>query len=147
MKKSSLFQTLVSAVASIAILTPSVAMANSYVASIRNQLVSAANTAGFWGLSLHDVDAGNLGSRDSEWMTVNLRAGVPYTFIGVCDQDCRDVDLHLYDDNGNLVRSDTGYDDFPVVAVTPRWSGQFTVKISMASCSANYCYYGLGMFK
>ncbi|MGA7935472.1 MAG: hypothetical protein WCA35_18115, partial [Kovacikia sp.] len=69
-----------------------------------------------------------------------------YGLIGVCDRDCRDLDLRLYDENGNLVAADTSSDDTPFVSLTPRWSGQFYLRVDMANCRANYCYYGVGVF-
>jgi len=40
-----------------------------------------------------------------------------------------DLDVYVYDHNGNLVASDTDYSDDCVVAWTPRWTGNFTIKI------------------
>ena len=72
---------------------------------------------------------------------VTLRGGVEYTFVGACDRDCSDLDLQLYDQNGVLVDQDLLEDDVPVVSVTPEWTGPFTVKVIMASCSVSPCVY------
>lgn len=77
--------------------------------------------------------------------TMTLRRGVDYTFTGECDLDCSDLDLRLYDANGNLIDSDVLPDDYPVVSVTPRWTGGFGLRVTMARCSANPCAYEISV--
>ena len=50
-----------------------------------------------------------------------------------------DLDLYVYDDNGNLVASDTDFSDNCYVSWTPRRSGYFTVKIKNLGNVPN-CY-------
>jgi hypothetical protein len=71
---------------------------------------------------------------------------VSYRFVGECDSKCYDLDLTLYDRNGNVIDSDLGYDNTPVVSVTPAWIGQFRVHVSMANCENDYCGYGVGVY-
>jgi hypothetical protein len=40
-----------------------------------------------------------------------------------------DLDLFVYDENGNLVASDTDSTDVCVVTWTPRWTGNFRVRV------------------
>lgn len=40
-----------------------------------------------------------------------------------------DLDLYVYDENGNLMGKDIDYSDYCVVSWTPRWTGPFTIKI------------------
>jgi hypothetical protein len=40
-----------------------------------------------------------------------------------------DLDLYVYDSNGNLIESDTDYTDNCYVSWTPLWTGRFTVKV------------------
>lgn len=40
-----------------------------------------------------------------------------------------DLDLFIYDGNGNLIASDTDSLDFCVCSWTPRWTGEFTVVV------------------
>ncbi len=40
-----------------------------------------------------------------------------------------DLDLYVYDSNGNLIASDTDYTDDCYVSWVPRWTGNFIVKI------------------
>ena len=69
-----------------------------------------------------------------------------YRILGVCDNDCRDLDLALYDENGKLIGSDQKVDDLPAVSVTPSWTGPFTVRATMASCRTRQCLYGFQAF-
>lgn len=73
--------------------------------------------------------------------TVTLRANAEYTFVGACDRDCSDLDLQLFDENGNLIDEDLLSDDVPVVTVVPEWTGRFYVKVIMARCSVSPCGY------
>lgn len=72
---------------------------------------------------------------------ITLRSGVEYTFVGACDRDCSDLDLQLFDENGNLIDEDLLADDVPVVTVVPDWTGRFHVKVIMARCSISPCGY------
>lgn len=40
-----------------------------------------------------------------------------------------DLDLYVYDENGNLIDSDTDPGDFCLCSFTPKWSGTFTIKV------------------
>ena len=40
-----------------------------------------------------------------------------------------DLDLYIYDENGNLIDSDTDSTDECLCTFTPRWTGQFKIKI------------------
>ncbi|MEL7083045.1 MAG: hypothetical protein AAGM36_00970 [Cyanobacteria bacterium J06597_1] len=55
------------------------------------------------------------------------------TIYGSCDGDCYDLDLALFDSNGNIVSQDTAGDAAPVV-VAP-YDGYFYVQVSMPNCS------------
>ncbi len=96
---------------------------------------------------ISEVFQGRLGNHENETLTIDLQAGRAYAFLGVCDQDCRDMDLRLYDPDGDEIDSDVGDDDWPVVKVASARSGRYTIKVVMASCSTDPCYYGVGAFK
>jgi hypothetical protein len=81
-----------------------------------------------------------------ERLTLHLDANRSYHVAAVCDEDCLDIDLHLYDDNGNLVDQDTADDDIPYVSVTPKWSATFTIRVSIPVCTAYRCTFGVGVF-
>lgn len=66
----------------------------------------------------HDYDIYNVTFRGGELAIV--------TVIGDGDTD---LDLYVYDNNGNLIDSDTDYSDDCVCTWTPRWTGNFRIKI------------------
>lgn len=91
----------------------------------------------------HNVFYSVIGSWDSEYVTVNLQQGVEYRIMGKCDNDCTDVDMWLYDGYGQLIDSDVGSDDWPIVKVVATRSGTFRLKVRMASCVTSTCGVGV----
>jgi hypothetical protein len=57
-----------------------------------------------------------------------------------------DLDIKLYDENDRVIATDTSTDDKPLVTVTPRWTGEFRILVSMYECGNSPCYYGIGVF-
>ena len=49
--------------------------------------------------------------------------------IAVSGDGDTDLDLYVYDSNGNLIASDTSYSDDCYVSWVPRWTGRFIVKV------------------
>lgn len=94
----------------------------------------------------HEPYIGSLRNGASEIKTVQLNAGTSYSMIGVCDNDCSDLDLRLYDPSGNEVDNDVLDDDTPIVSVTPRRTGRYTVRAIMTACSNQPCRYGIGIY-
>jgi hypothetical protein len=90
------------------------------------------------------TDSLNQGGEDQ--YNVQLVAGRSYTLVGVCDGDCTDLDIALYDENNNLIDQDTLTDDRPIVKVTPRRSARFRMEVTMASCSDEPCYYAVAVY-
>lgn len=59
---------------------------------------------------------------------INFRAGQTAIVTVVGDGDT-DLDLYVYDENGNLIDKDADYSDDCVVTFTPRWTGVFVIKV------------------
>ena len=95
----------------------------------------------------HQIYTGNLNKGATENVVFELDAGGSYVVVGVCDNDCKDMDLKLANARGREIDSDVGEDDAPVVAVTPEQKERFTVRAIMADCTSNPCRYGLGVFR
>jgi hypothetical protein len=131
-----------------ALLVPSAATAqNQWERTVRNQVSQHDDFLSTRGYSMSgDVFDGSLKNQYYQDLTIALRPGTSYAFMGVCDQDCRDIDLRLYDPDGNELTSDVRTDDWPVVLVTPSYSGTYTVRVVMASCSNDPCFYGVGVY-
>jgi hypothetical protein len=51
----------------------------------------------------------------------------------VCDEDCLDIDLFLYDETGTLVDADEALDSYPIV--TAPYEGNFTLQVNMPNCT------------
>jgi len=93
----------------------------------------------------HEVVTGSLDNENTEWVVVNLSKGNTYYLLGVCDNDCSDLDLKLYDSN-TMISEDIASDDYPLVSVTPTADTQYRVQVVMASCSLSPCRYGLAVY-
>jgi hypothetical protein len=114
---------------------------------VRRQLDAVRDEMNLGGFALtHDPFVGSLDEGEEEDLTVELDAGTEYYLIGACDEDCTDVDLALYAPSGGKLDEDVETDDFPVVRVKPARSGTYRVRASMASCSAEPCRYGVGVY-
>lgn len=98
------------------------------------------------GLQLQRTAVGTLADRASHGVTVMLTAGVHYTFVGVCDDDCDDLDLVLSDARGDALAADTDPDDTPLIAFTPRRTGTYSLHVYMTSCNNEPCAYGVGVY-
>jgi len=81
----------------------------------------------------------------TEW-TIYLVKDTDFRIHGVCDNDCRDLDLVLLDERGNEISKDTSTDDIPIVNARPKWTGRFTLRVIMADCKVNPCNYGVRTF-
>ena len=127
---------------------PFAARANSqYIYEVGNQLAQAAIASGLGGYTMsHEPFIDSTYDGRSDYITINLRGGVSYGIVGVCDSDCRDLDLHLYNSSGNRIDYDTQSDDTPIVTVTPYRSGTYQVRVNIANCRSSLCYYGVGVF-
>jgi hypothetical protein len=95
-----------------------------------------------------------------------LELSVPATYLlfALCDEDCSDIDLLLYDQNGEEVDSDTAEDALPILELTIGGDGalmepspsseillddpELTAELYMVSCQSSYgCYYAVALCK
>ncbi len=91
---------------------------------------------------------GGLASQQSRRYTLTLRAGQDYRVIAACDSRCGDIDLRLYDSNGNQIAQDTLDDNVPTLAVRPPSTGAHTIEIDMYQCTASPdpCWYAFNVY-
>jgi hypothetical protein len=59
---------------------------------------------------------------------ISFRAGEPAA-VYINGDDDTDLDLYVYDENGNLIDSDIGYTDEGLVEWRPRWTGEFRIEV------------------
>ncbi len=98
-----------------------------------------------WDYTLVEMRNGQLDNGKSQNIFLNLRQNTNYAIVAVCDEDCTDLDLTLFDGNGNKVDQDSHLDDIPLVKVTPRWNGLFRLEVGMSACSVEPCAYRIGV--
>ncbi|MBL8546846.1 MAG: toll/interleukin-1 receptor domain-containing protein [Hyphomonadaceae bacterium] len=75
-----------------------------------------------------------------------MSAGYEYQIVGVCDRDCSDLDIRLFDGNGALIVEDTSTTSQPNVGVIPTSSGTFNVQVHMYACTVAPCYYAVALY-
>jgi len=88
---------------------------------------------------------GVLNLEESEWFAVTLTAGVSYSIIGVCDNDCSSLQLVLATPDRNELVTDRRGENFPVVRFTPPETRVFRVKVVMDACLVSPCWYGVAV--
>ncbi|MGD2216028.1 MAG: pre-peptidase C-terminal domain-containing protein [Gemmatimonadales bacterium] len=93
-----------------------------------------------------EARTGSLNQETSEDLNFTFQAGVSYIVVGVCDNDCPDIDLALLDNAGNEIDSDYEEDAFPVVDITPSTTRPYRVHVYMAKCTSEPCFYGVAVF-
>jgi hypothetical protein len=135
------------ALGAIAAPAPAGAQGNRWERHVQDQLRRAAG-------ALHVARAvpaasrvGPLNGEESEFFAVRLEAGVPYTVVGVCDDDCANLQLVLTTAAGNELAAERASESFPVLQFTPRDSGAFRVRVVMAKCQMNPCWYGVAVYR
>ena len=140
---------ILAAVFSAALLTAApVAMAdNEYETAVKGYLDTQHKIDGFSRDRGTGDWVGSLRSGQPQVWEVDLVRGATYQIVGVCDTDCKDVDMEVFDGNGNSVGSDTLADDYPRVQLTPNSSGEFSVKIWLHECSNEPCYAAMRVLK
>ena len=109
-----------------------------------NMTQSIANSRGY--SSTHARYNGQLRAGQERTVTLDLNSGTSYMMIAQCDTDCSDIDMWLYDENGNLIDEDVLVDDTPIVEVTPIRNARFSLRTRMITCSVEPCYYGIGVY-
>jgi hypothetical protein len=120
---------------------------NRWRTQVESQLKSAAKNYSDRGYEqTHETQIGSLHDDENDSFTLTLHSGTTYALVGVCDNDCKDIDLVLYDADGDQVDSDIQNDDVPIVHVTPSETQRYRVKVVMANCQTSPCWYGIGVY-
>lgn len=121
---------------------------NSFQQQVRNQLNRAAQSLVQRGYHAdREPITGSLNDDARENYMIQLQGGVAYALVGVCDNDCTDVDLRIWDGNGNKLDEDILTDDTPVLEFTATTTGQYRVSVEMPTCNTNPCYWGFMVFR
>ncbi len=121
--------------------------AQSYTEIVWDQIQDAYYDASEDGYTMKNYIIGAIDEDEDNSWTFYLSSDYEYRFEGFCDEDCDDLDLYLYDDDGDELDSDTLEDDFPIIYFSPRRSGRYEIEVSMYSCTVEPCYWGLAIFQ
>jgi hypothetical protein len=135
------------AFAAIGAIPSAFAQSAEYIRQLSNQLSQARDSYvpnNYRLVTGPDNDA--LSQGDSDNYTVTLQGGRSYKLVGVCDNDCTDLDITLYDSDGDVVDRDVLDDDKPVVSVSGKSGGRYRMNVSMATCSSSICYYSVAVY-
>lgn len=89
---------------------------------------------------------GNMPQGQASNVPVQMNAGYEYRVVGVCDADCGNLDLVIYDGYNNAIGHDTLVDSQPLVGVLPSSSGMFTAQVQMISCTVAPCYFAVAAY-
>jgi len=136
----------VALIAAAASVTPAQTRAD-YVSQVRVQLNVIKATVEDDGYEkTHEYKIDSLDQSRTDSFNLTLNKGSDYLLVSACDKDCSDLDISVYDENGNQIASDTEVDDVPMVSVTPRWTGAFRIQVTMHKCNTSPCFYGIGIF-
>jgi hypothetical protein len=132
-------------------LSSNLAFADKFERQVGQQLLNAAKTFDEMNnyKQTHDPHVGKIYTRRNtkpKILTLILEPGMSYAILGVCDDDCRNIDLDLYNESGRLIDSDHQFDDKPLVKVSPNRTAVFQLKITIPSCATHRCTYGIGVF-
>lgn len=89
-------------------------------------LLMSVSFAGRVGGSIAATDI--VGARSSKYYVETFRGGEVARVAVVGDGDT-DLDLYIYDENGNLIDYDDSLSGNCICEWTPKWTGKFTIKV------------------
>jgi hypothetical protein len=125
---------------------PALSQSNRWERQVRDQLQRArAALGGRQATSPERIRIGPLNGEETERFAVTLEAGVAYTLIGVCDEDCASLQLVLSTSTSHEIAADRRSESFPVLRFTPPETASYRVKVTMAACRMNPCWYGVAV--
>lgn len=125
---------------------PKAAEAQSHAQLVWTQLDRAYGKLSPEGYTSLNYVIGRINEGASDSWTFTLQAGTTYQVIGTCDSDCSDLDLDILEGTTS-VGSDVLDDDVPIVIFVAARTATYTVKVIMAACSSQPCYFGFGVFQ
>jgi hypothetical protein len=90
------------------------------------------------------LNVGPLNTDESDSIVVELNPGQAYDIVAVCDEDCTGLHLLLstakYD-----VAVDRSSENLPVLHYAPTQAASYRIKVTMAACRVNPCWYGVAI--
>jgi hypothetical protein len=77
----------------------------------------------------------------STTIRTTLHSGNEYYLVAGGCEDAYDVDIAVFDENGNLIAQDEDEESVAVARVSPKWSGTFFVKVTMYNSTSNGAHF------
>ncbi len=124
---------------------PSIARAQSHAEAVWAQLNRTYTQVNGDGFGSRNYIIGRMANGVSDSWTLTLPGGSAYKIVGVCDNDCEDLDIRVTIGD-DLVAEDVLDDDVPIVNFTAKGEQRYNVKVTMATCKADPCFWGIGIF-
>lgn len=91
------------------------------------------------------LTVGPLNMEEHESLVVQMQAGTTYDIVGACDEDCSDLHLLLSTAAGNDMAVDRSSENRPILRFKARESGSYRVRVTMAACRVNPCWFGVAI--
>ncbi len=125
-------------------LAPDAAAQASYQQQIRASLRAAAGRVALRGAQPEgEARMGVLNGGRQAPEFLELRAGVRYAIVGVCDENCPDLDLRIFGPNLAKIAEDVQQNATPTLEFTAPAAGRYRLSVEMVSCNANPCAWGV----
>lgn len=124
---------------------PSIAGAQSHAEAVWTQLNRAYNQVNGDGFGSRNYVIGRMANGSSDSWSFTLPGGTSYKIVGVCDNDCEDLDIRV-SIGDEVVAEDILDDDVPIVNFTAKGETRYSVRVTMATCKADPCFWGIAVF-
>lgn len=145
-RRSRVLQTLAAAAVLTLLVTDPASAQDRWRQQVANQLERAGNVTGNSGyVQTHGPIINSLRASERTTVSMRLEGGVEYRIVGVCDNDCSDVDLKL-SSGGSVLVQDVATDDVPILTFTPATTRDYSVEVIMVTCRVNPCRYGVAAY-
>lgn len=110
---------------------------------VRNlQLIAAwAESKGIT-VNYKDSKWGFLGEGESFTVKTTCYNSVAYAILAAGGSEAQDVDIQVFDENGNLVSEDGDDKNVAIATFAPRWTGTYYFKVKLYSSSAGGDFVG-----
>jgi hypothetical protein len=86
---------------------------------------------------------GLLRLKQSTVITTTLHEGNTYKLVAAGCKDARDIDIAVYDSEGDLVDGDNDESIVAVATVTPKTTGEYRIKVTMFNSTPDGAHYVL----
>ncbi|MGD1715157.1 hypothetical protein [Dapis sp. BLCC M172] len=78
--------------------------------------------------------------------TAKLSSNTSYTILGVCDDNCSDLNLTLKNEQGEKIANDEKENDIPVISFTPTENSDYRITARPDKCTTEKCEFGMVLF-